>query len=327
MGLTREINRRQAVASLASMLTVSATGFPLCSAVAASARKIYHLVPRKVADGIWMIEGATDYFSDENGGAIVNCALIETSNGIVIVDSGPSLRYGVALREVVSELNQNGVAAVINTHHHPDHFFGNQVFKDKQIFALGGTRQAAENEGEDFSNNMYRLLGDWMRGTESTPPNTELTSSTLLIGGREFAIYPLNGHTDTDLALLDKKTGTLITGDLAFLHRAPTTPHANLANWQSSIDTLKTIDASGIIPGHGPFDTRQQSLIQTSGYLTWLDKTLRASASEGLDMVELLDVRPPTEYASMGAMPEEFHRSVAHLYPDIERQTLPLVNR
>ncbi len=319
----RNISRRTAVAGLAS--TTAAMAFQ--PAAFAAAKKIYDLVPIKVADGIWMIEGATEYFTQDNGGAIVNCTLIETSAGLVVIDTGPSLRYGVALRNAIAQLSTLGVAAVINTHHHPDHFFGNQVFNQIPIYALEETRKLAETEGDAFSDNMYRLLGDWMRGTEVTPPNKAIASSSLSIGEREFLIYPLEGHTSSDLAILDKKTGTLIAGDLAFLDRAPTTPHANIAKWKESLQQLKAVDAAGIVPGHGIFDRAGNSLNQTTAYLEWLDQSLRTSVTEGLDMVEALESSIPEEFLAMGAMPQEFQRSVAHLYPDLEREILPLTNR
>ena len=322
-----KLTRRQTLGALGALgggLAVSTFPQPL---LAATPKKQYHLAPKNVADGVWMIEGATEYFTDENGGAIVNCTLIETSAGLLIIDTGPSLRYGTALRAITSQLGGFGVAGIINTHHHPDHFFGNQVFTERPIHALAGTKKLAEAEGEAFADNMYRLLGDWMRGTESTPPNTELTSSFLNVGDREFQIYPLKGHTGADLAILDKKTGTLITGDLAFLNRAPTTPHANIADWRAALKDLKSISATGIIPGHGSFDVTGASLDQTSDYLTWLDTSLRRSAVQGLSMVEILDTPMPERFAGMGAMPQEFNRSISHLYPGIERETLPLVTK
>lgn len=296
------------------------------TAVAATPRRVYDLVPVKVADGVWMIEGATDYFSDANGGAIVNCALIETATGLVIIDTGPSLRYGEALRDVAGQISPVGIAAIFNTHHHPDHFFGNQVFADKPIHALAGTKKLAEEEGDAFSDNMYRLLGDWMRGTEVIPPNQTLNISSISIGGREFSLYPLEGHTGADLAILDRKTGILVAGDLAFLDRAPTTPHADLEKWRAALDDLAAVRAGAIVPGHGPLDTSGASLTQTRAYLDWLEATLRQSAAEGLAMVEIMAGEIPADYAALGAMPDEFYRSVSHLYPDIERQILPLSN-
>lgn len=298
----------------------------VCPTVFAAPKKEYELKPQKVADGIWMVEGSTDYFSTKNGGAIVNCVIIETESGLVIVDTGPSLRYGDALRKVATEVSGKGVAAAINTHHHPDHFFGNQVFTDTPIYALGGTTNLAKSEGDAFSDNMYRLLGDWMRGTEVTPPSVMLESSSMTIGGRKLRVLPLAGHTNSDLALIDEKTGTLIAGDLAFLDRAPTTPHANVEVWLSSLEVLKGLNVTGIIPGHGPFDTSQSSLLQTEDYLGWLDTVLKAAASDGYDMVEIMEFEVPARFAKMGAMPTEFHRSVSHLFPDVERAVMPLKN-
>ena len=135
---------------------------------------------------------------------------------------------------------------------------------------------------------------------------------------------PLSGHTEADLALLDRETGTLIAGDLAFLDRAPTTPSADLGLWRDSLDLMEGVEASGVIPGHGPLDQTGKAIRQTRAYLDWLDKTLRDAAARGYDMVEIMHFDMPAEYASMGAMPEEFHRSVAHLYSEIEREIMPM---
>ncbi len=317
-----QITRRSMLATAVAGCAVSVV--PL---LAATPKRHYDLVPKKVADGLWIIEGSTEYFTDENGGAIVNCALLESNAGLIIVDTGVSVKYGEALRQVAINVSALGVAAVFNTHHHPDHFFGNQAFAERPIYALGDTKKLAEQEGDAFSDNMYRLLGNWMRGTEVIPPTHVLASSSITIGGRDLTVLPMQGHTASDLALLDRSTGTLIAGDLAFYNRAPTTPHADIDKWQASIQTLQNLGASAILPGHGPIDQTGESLKQTAAYLDWLKTSLQAAAVQGLDMVEIMqDTDIPKRFAELGAMPQEFQRSVAHLYSDIERQTMPLTN-
>jgi len=229
------LNRRQAIA-LGSAACVARPVF-------AAPRLQYDIEPVQVASGLWMIEGKTEYFTSENGGAIVNCALLDSDEGMIIIDTGPSLRYGEALLQVVSQMSPKGVAAVINTHHHPDHFFGNQVFAGMPVMALGETKALAQTHGDAFADNMYLLLGDWMRGTESVPPNEVVEGGEIVIGGRTLDMIPLVGHTEADLAVLDVETGTLIAGDLAFLDRAPTTPSADLTLWKQSLDILRGIDA------------------------------------------------------------------------------------
>ncbi|SHH86473.1 quinoprotein relay system zinc metallohydrolase 1 [Marivita hallyeonensis] len=292
----------------------------------AQARHVYDLTPIQIADGMWMIEGSTDYFSMQNGGAIVNIVLIEGDSGLILIDSGPSLRYGEALASVARRLDLRGVSAVINTHHHPDHFFGNQVFADKPILSLGETLSAAVSDGDAFADNMYRLLGDWMRGTEVVPPTQVISSGEVTIDGRSFTALPLGGHTVADLAVLDRQTGTLIAGDLVFYDRAPTTPSADLEIWQASLNELEAINAAQLVPGHGPVDKTRAAIPQTRAYLSWLEHTLRNAAREGLDMIEVMDTTLPAEFAGMGAQPQEFHRSVSHLFPGIELQELPRGN-
>lgn len=292
----------------------------------AAPRLHYGLKPQPVADGLWMIEGAPEYFSFENGGNIVNIAFAETRIGAVIFDTGPSRRYAEELRAAVTEAIPRGIAAVYNTHHHPDHWFGNQVFADKPIRALPETKTLAASHGDGYSDSMYRLVGDWMRGTEPVPPDETFAGGDFEIGGRAFSAIPFSGHTAADMAILDKQTGTLIAGDLAFLDRAPTTPDADLAQWQDSLDLMAAMDPAAILPGHGPFDPERRSLDQTGRYLTWLNETLKNAAESGLDMVETMRLDLPDWIAAMGAQPKEFERSVSHLFGEYERAALPQVD-
>ena len=316
------VSRRAALALGGS--AVLAPGLSLRSF--AQPRLAYDIVPKQIAYGLWMIQGTTEYFTRQNGGAIVNCVLLETDDGMLVIDSGPSLRYGEALRLAINQMGDGKIAGVINTHHHPDHFLGNQAFEDAPIFALGETKALAIEHGDAFTDNMYNLLGDWMRGTESRPPDQELDGGTFEIGGRKLEALPLSGHTEADLAILDEVTGTVIAGDLAFLDRAPTTPSADLDLWRTSLEFIEEIEAAAIIPGHGPVDPTRKSLTQTRAYLDWLETALKTAASEGLDMIEIMDTAIPAEFAQMGAMPQEFHRSISHLFSDIENEALPRAN-
>lgn len=312
------LTRRAALGALAVL--------PLAPRAFAQARLSYDLTAKPLADGIWMVEGATDYFSMDNGGAIVNIALIKGDTGLILIDTGSSRRYGEALVTLARSLDIRGISTVVNTHHHPDHFFGNQVFADTPIFALGETRQAALAEGEGFADNMYRLLGDWMRGTEVVPPTDVIAGGDVRLDGRDFLALPLGGHTVADLALLDRRTGTLVAGDLLFNDRAPTTPSADLPRWNASLDALEAERPALIIPGHGPADPTGGAITQTRDYLRWLDATLRTGARSGLDMVDLMETPLPDRFAAMGAQPQEYQRSVAHLFPGIELEELPRGN-
>jgi quinoprotein relay system zinc metallohydrolase 1 len=289
----------------------------------AAARDPYSLRPEPVADGLWMIEGARETFTPQNGGAICNVAILQTDAGALVIETGVSRRQGEALRATAESLSPRGVAMAVVTHHHPDHAFGGQAFADRPVAALGPSIAAFQEHAGAYAEALYRLVGDAMRGTDPMAPTEALSGDALTVGGRTLSLLPLGGHTQSDLALIDRRTGTLLAGDLAFLDRAPATPDADLARWRASLDALEALGAGGILPGHGPFDRTGESLRQTRAYLDWLEATLTAAAEAGLSMAEAQALPLPPAAAAMGAQPREFARSVSHLFPALERAALP----
>jgi glyoxylase-like metal-dependent hydrolase (beta-lactamase superfamily II) len=139
----------------------------------------------------------------------------------VLIDCGPSLRYGQALKVVAERLVGKPVVRVYLTHLHPDHVYGARAFDPGIVAATQPLLDVLRSDGSGFSDGMYRLLGDWMRGTEIQLRGNILKGDSETIGGRTFGLLALAGHSPTDLALMDGRTGTLIAGDLVFHDRAP----------------------------------------------------------------------------------------------------------
>jgi len=298
----------------------------LLAVPAASAPLAYRLSPVRVADGIWLIRGADEDIRQSNGGAIANITVIATDAGAVLVDAGPSLRFGRQLGELAATLTGKPVARVYLTHLHPDHAYGDAAFDPATIAATPTLIGILKAEGSGFADGMYRLLGDWMRGTELRLPGHAVTTAEETVGGRTFRLLPLAGHSRADLALLDTRTGTLVAGDLVFHDRAPSTPHADLPEWRRSLDTLRGLGHARVVPGHGPLDPGPTAAIdQTRDWLDWLAGSLGAAAAAGMDMVEAGAMPLPARFASLKEARYELQRSVAHLYPALEAR-LPRVD-
>lgn len=286
----------------------------------------FDLAAVEVASRTWAVLGRTEYFNLDNGGNIVNVAFIEVPDGIVVIDTGPSKRYGDALRALIERtVPGKPILRVYNTHHHPDHFLGNQSFEASLIAAPQQVIDNIAMEGNGFADNMYRLLGDWMRGTSPVAPEVVLQASQEDVGGRQFSLHYLSGHTSSDLVVRDDETGVLFAGDLAFLYRAPTTPHADIQAWQASLEVLAGIDKSLLIPGHGASDDKDESLVQTADYLDWLHGSISESVKQGLTMNEAMSRPIPARFEGLGVVRGEYERSVVHLYPALEDALYPMV--
>lgn len=278
----------------------------------------YGLKPVEVADGVYVFEGRTEHFSRSNGGNIVNTGFIETDEGVIVIDTGPSRHYGEQMRARIAEVTDKDILRVFITHAHPDHFLGNQAFERSKIAATPATTSVIAQSGEDLSSNLYRLVGGWMEGTESVAPTVSVEGGDLTLGGRKLKLILASGHTDGDLAVLDLETGTLFAGDLVFLHRTATTPNADIARWLETLDRLEALGVKQIIPGHGPVAKAADGLVQTRRYLVWLRDALAQAASDGLDMNEAMQLKPPADIRKLAVFGEEFQRSVIHLYPALE---------
>lgn len=294
----------------------------LCSSILSfSAWADYQLTPKKIAENTWLLEGSTENFNFENGGNIVNAAFIVTDTGVVVIDTGPSFAYGKVLRAAIATVTDKPVIQVLLTHHHPDHVLGNQAFADVPIAALAGSKKLLQEQGNHMAENMYRVVGDWMRGTEVLLPSQLVEAGVLTIGGHPLQLLSLTGHTGADLVILDQRTGVLFAGDLVFYQRALATPNTpGLAAWLADIDTLEKLPWTLIVPGHGPLASDAQPFVQMRDYLTWLDSALREAAQTGQDMNQVLRLPIPERFAQVSLTRYELIRTVSHLYPLYEKQ-------
>ena len=71
--MTLDVSRRTALA-----LGLGAAALPLVSNPLAAAALSYAMSPKKISDGVWLIEGANKFINERNGGAIANITILDT---------------------------------------------------------------------------------------------------------------------------------------------------------------------------------------------------------------------------------------------------------
>ncbi len=317
--MTARASRRAVIGGLAASLAA-----PAFAPKALASPRRYGLRPVEVAQGVWMIEGQREIFNRRNGGDIVNIALLATAAGAVVIDSGSTAIMGAEIRAFADQ-RLGGVAATINTHQHPDHWFGNAALADRPVLALPQTARACAEFAQDYTESLYAILGSWMTGTSALPATGTIAAGPLVLGGRRLRMIPLAGHTEADLAVLDQDSGVLIAGDLVFLDRAPSLPDADVAAWLDALERLEALAPAAVLPGHGAFHRRGEGFAQTRDYLTATRDRLNAAADGGLSPIEAMSAGPVPEFAGLGANPDEYLRSVVRRWADHERQALPVV--
>ena len=282
----------------------------------------FKLNPIKLAKNSYYFYGKEEYFSVKNGGDISNTAFIITKNSVILIDTGSSYEYGKQLKEKIKQITNKPIKYVINTHHHPDHFLGNNAFSNSEIFSTEFTKNEIAKNGDLYIANLNNLVQGAMNGTKIKVPNEILKSNELNLDGYKLKLFYLDGHTKSDLVIYDENTKILYASDLVFNKRTLATPHANIPNWIKSLEKLKKINYKILVPGHGKIDKTKNAINEDIAYLHYLDNTLKNSARNGLDIFEILARPIPKEFKSFTMFKEEFERSIINLYPKYEKRRM-----
>lgn len=315
---TTTLTRRAGLA-----LGLCAAASPWLPGFASAAPLAYTLAPIEIAPRVWTIYGAPEPITRANGGAIANITILDTGDGAVLIDAGPSHRYGTALKALAERLTGKPVVRVYLTHLHADHVLGATAFEAGTVSGGPALRGELKRAGTDLTNGMYRVAGDWMRGTGVPEPGRVAEGGVETIGERRFRILPLAGHTREDLCLFEERSGLLFPGDLVFLDRAATTPDADPERWRGALTTLAEIDHSLLIPGHGPVEAGRRGIDQTRRWLDTVEARIDEGFARGLDVTELMEAPLPDWTDGLAVARYEFARSVMHLLPGLERRDLP----
>jgi len=280
----------------------------------------FKLKPIKIAENTYYFYGKEEYFSKQNGGDISNSAFIITDKSVILIDTGSSVQYAEQMKKEIAKITKKPIKYIINTHHHPDHFLGNNAFKNSDIYASKFTTNEIRQNGDFYIENLVQIVSNAMNNTEIKSPNKIIKEQELVLDSYTLKILHFDGHTKSDIVIYDENTKILYTSDLIFNQRALATPHANINQWINSLKKLEKIDYELLVPGHGLISKTKKPIIDNISYLKFLDNILKNSAKKGLSIFEILNQDIPKNIKDYSIFEEEFERSVINLFPSYENR-------
>ena len=202
----------------------------------------------------------------------VNCILVRGDRLALLVDTGSTREEGMELRRGVEVELGCRELAVVNTHAHYDHCFGNSAFSESTIYASEGCLTTLQRSGasqqreaaESFREEDPEFAAQLGAAPIVLPNRPVGQEARLDLGGIEAHLRVMaRGHTDHDLVVVLPDLGAVLAGDLVEESGPPALEDSYPLSWPRVLGRLLGLAPNLVVPGHGrvvgpEFVARQQ---------------------------------------------------------------------
>jgi len=285
-----------------------------------------HFRLQELADGVYAaihIEGGT---------AIGNAGIVDLGGRTLVYDSLFTPQAGEDLRLAAEALFGRPVDAVINSHWHNDHIWGNQAFgADTDIVSsaetrrliiatrghgdfdqfmadaeanLEATRVAFQATADEGQRRQLALWVDYWQGVVAEKPILQVRAPNLTFVQR-LAFHGTNrsaelldfagGHTESDAVLFLPQERIAFMSDLLFIGHQPYLGGGDPGRLLHILDEVSALAPKLLVPGHGPVGTAD-SLTQMGEYVHTLDRLARKMVQDGVAEATIDTMAVPEPY-------------------------------
>ena len=244
---------------------------------------------REVADRVWV---ARHPWFD------VNVTVVAGADGLVVVDTHASAAAARSVQEEVRRVSPQPVVAVVNTHEHFDHTFGNGVLGAgvpvwAHETAAARTLAAGERVKGLYAADPDDPHRDEVLATEVVPADRTFSSAVSLdLGDRQLElVHPGRGHTAGDVVVRVPDADVLLAGDLVEESATPGFGEdCHPMEWPLTLDLVTSLMTTStvVVPGHGAVVDRDFVMEQRAA-IGVVAETIRDLASRGVPVAQALD--------------------------------------
>jgi cyclase len=232
----------------------------------------------EVADGIFA------YIQPDGSWWINNTGFLAGPQGVISIDSCSTERRTRAYQEAIATVTAAPVRAVVNTHHHGDHTFGNCMFPGAAIVAQERARAEAIAFGPPRELPFWDGP-DWGNLTLDPPFVTFTDEIAVHAGGLRAQVRHVGtaAHTSNDSIVWIPEHSVLFAGDLIFNGGTPFLLMGSVAGAIEALEqVVQPLGAATIVPGHGAVFGGTAPIDATLGYLRFVLDVAERAAAAGL---------------------------------------------
>ena len=228
-------------------------------------------------------------FYDQNIGVVLG------DDGVLVVDTRISHRQADEILADLPALTPLPVRAVVNTHGHNDHAFGNHRFRPAPIWGHARcARMVTETGAAQIAAVSAAIprLSEELAEVVLDPPDRTFDGDHATLdfdaGGRRIELRHLGrGHTDNDIVVIVPDADVLFAGDLVEAGAPPFFGDGYPIEWPATVERMVELVTGAVVPGHGDvgdrgFAVRSMVEIRTIAELATLVHEGRLPMSEAV---------------------------------------------
>lgn len=268
----------------------------------------------EIAAGVYAV------IQPDGGWCLSNSGIVAGPDGTLVIDTMATERRARRLRDLTAAVSNvilsPRTAAVLNTHHHGDHTFGNCVFApDTTIVAHELTRENMAKTGLGLR--QIWPGADW-GDIEVTLPSVVYQRSfafdNLGIPARVEHLGP--AHTPDDSVVFLPEHGVLFVGDIVMNGLTPFCLMGSITGSLRAIETLRGYDAATVVPGHGEA-SGPEIFDEAESYLRWVREIAAEGHAAGLPVLDLARQADLGRFAALGES-ERLVGNLARAYAELD---------
>jgi cyclase len=262
--------------------------------------------------------GVYAYLQPDGTWWINNTGFLVGPQGVISIDSCSTERRTRAYQRAIGTVTPAAVRAVVNTHHHGDHTYGNCLFPGAAIVGHDRTRAEAIASGPPRDLPVWDGP-DWGELRLDPPFITFIDGLTVHAGDvrAEVRYVGTPAHTTNDSFVWIPERSVLFCGDLIFNGG---TPFVLMGSVEGAIEVLERVvaplGAATIVPGHGPVFRDLGPVEATVDYLRFVLDIARRCQAAGvppLDAARDTDLGRFAAWADAERIVGNLHRACAEL--------------
>ncbi len=242
---------------------------------------------KKVTNHVYAIVGPLTNRNKENFGNNATFGFVVTDDGIVLIDSGGSLKGAKAIHQIIRTVSEKPIRYVINSGGQDHRWFGNDYFSRlgaKIISSEVAKKDQQARLNEQWSRLESQIGKKAIKGTKEKYADIVFKDSyKFTLGKIEFDLYYKGqAHTPGDIFIWLPQSKVMFTGDIVYTERMLSMgEHSKSKSWLHVFNTMATFKPEYLIPGHGSATTLKKAQKDTGNYLAYMRKSIALLIDSG----------------------------------------------